>query len=229
MFQELSGWTLWFGLAAKAVFLAIFAFLVFVNWRRVADSQGRLLALVGAAAAAAIALVLPSGASAALVLLALAYTLGSRALAAIGALMEVYFIWRFYQDLEGTLLTKSIVLMAAGAILLLCYGLLIGDAARAEAIMKKARVAIALAGLALILALTNWDIAQKRKVIADGRVLLLELRPVDPRSLFQGDYMALALADATMPDSATIATLPYRGTVILSLDGDRCRPLRPAG
>jgi len=75
--------------------------------------------------------------------------------------------------------------------------------------------------LALILALTNWDIAQKRKVIADGQVLLLELRPVDPRSLFQGDYMALALADATMPDSATVATLPYRGTVILSLDTER--------
>ena len=87
--------------------------------------------------------------------------------------------------------------------------------------MKKARVAIALVGLALILALMNWDIGQKRKVIADGQVLLLELRPVDPRSLFQGDYMALALADATMPDAATVATLPYRGTVILSVDGDR--------
>ncbi len=32
--------------------------------------------------------------------------------------------------------------------------------------------------------------------------------------------MALALADTTMPDSATIATLPYRGAAILSVDGD---------
>jgi uncharacterized membrane-anchored protein len=84
--------------------------------------------------------------------------------------------------------------------------------------MKKARLAVALVGLALILVLANWDIAQKRAVVADGRVLLLELRPADPRSLFQGDYMALALADATMPASTIIASLPYRGTVVLSLD-----------
>jgi uncharacterized membrane-anchored protein len=84
--------------------------------------------------------------------------------------------------------------------------------------MKRIRVALVIAGLALVLVLTNWDIAQKRAVIAEGRVLLLELRPADPRSLFQGDYMALALANDTMPDPGVIATLPYRGTVILSLD-----------
>jgi uncharacterized membrane-anchored protein len=84
--------------------------------------------------------------------------------------------------------------------------------------MKKIRFAFVIAGLALILGLANWDIAQKRTVIAEGKPLLLELRPADPRSLFQGDYMALALANDTMPDPAVIATLPYRGTVILVLD-----------
>jgi uncharacterized membrane-anchored protein len=58
-------------------------------------------------------------------------------------------------------------------------------------------------------------------VIADGALLLLELRPADPRSLLQGDYMALALVDAAMPDQATIEQLPYQGTVILSLDDNR--------
>ena len=87
--------------------------------------------------------------------------------------------------------------------------------------MRKARLVIALVGLALILALANWDIAQKRAVVAGGQVLLLELRPADPRSLFQGDYMALALADATMPGSTIITSLPYRGTVVLSLDENR--------
>jgi len=61
--------------------------------------------------------------------------------------------------------------------------------------MKRARWMIAVAGLVLILALANWHITQKRAVIANGQVLLLELRPADPRSLIQGDYMALALAD----------------------------------
>ncbi len=84
--------------------------------------------------------------------------------------------------------------------------------------MKAARLAIAVAGLALILGLGNWDILQKRAVVAEGKPLLLELRPADPRSLFQGDYMALALANETMPDATTISRLPYRGTVILSLD-----------
>lgn len=87
--------------------------------------------------------------------------------------------------------------------------------------MKRARWMIALAGLALILVLANWDIAQKRAVIANGQVLLLELRPADPRSLFQGDYMRLALADATMPSETIIDDLPYRGTVILALDENR--------
>ena len=86
--------------------------------------------------------------------------------------------------------------------------------------MKRLRLAIAIAGLALMLALANWTIVQKRAIIDDGRTLLLELRPADPRSLFQGDYMALALADDTMPDAATISTLPYRGTVIMALDGN---------
>ena len=87
--------------------------------------------------------------------------------------------------------------------------------------MKRARWMIALAGLVVVLALANWHIVQKRAVIADGQVLLLELRPADPRSLLQGDYMALALADAAMPSATVIEELPYRGTVILALDESR--------
>lgn len=47
-----------------------------------------------------------------------------------------------------------------------------------------------LAGLA-ILAAANWTIASREKQLAEGAVVLLELAPVDPRSLMQGDYMAL--------------------------------------
>jgi len=87
--------------------------------------------------------------------------------------------------------------------------------------MMRARWMIAVVGLALVLVLANWDIAQKRAVIANGQVLLLELRPVDPRSLLQGDYMRLGLAEAAMPSTTVIEDLPYRGTVILSLDENR--------
>jgi len=87
--------------------------------------------------------------------------------------------------------------------------------------MKRARWMIAVAGLALVLVLANWDIAQKRAVIAAGQVVLLELRPVDPRSLMQGDYMRLGLAEAAMPSTTVIEDLPYRGAVILTLDENR--------
>ncbi|HEY3149896.1 MAG TPA: DUF4401 domain-containing protein [Dongiaceae bacterium] len=120
-----SGWTLWFGWPAKLLLLATFAFIFAVNWRRMMGSQVRLLAIAGAVATAAVAILLSTGASAGLVLLGLAYTLGSRSLAALGALAEVYFIWRFYDDFQSTLLTKSIILMSAGGVLLVCYGLLI--------------------------------------------------------------------------------------------------------
>jgi uncharacterized membrane-anchored protein len=41
------------------------------------------------------------------------------------------------------------------------------------------------------LALVNWTISQREHQIATGKVVRLELAPVDPRSLMQGDYMAL--------------------------------------
>jgi len=119
-------WTLWFGWPARGLLLAVFALLFAVNWRRLVDRQGRLLAVAAAVAVAVVVWQLPTGGSAALVLLTLAYTLGSRTLAVIGALTAIYFIWSFYWDLDGTLLTKSIILMSAGAVLLLCYGLLVG-------------------------------------------------------------------------------------------------------
>ena len=53
------------------------------------------------------------------------------------------------------------------------------------------RKAIALVAGLIVLVLTNLTIYQREKLLAEGRVVLLELAPVDPRSLMQGDYMAL--------------------------------------
>jgi uncharacterized membrane-anchored protein len=47
------------------------------------------------------------------------------------------------------------------------------------------------AGLAVILAAANWAIVSRERLRASGTVVFLELAPVDPRSLMQGDYMAL--------------------------------------
>ncbi len=48
----------------------------------------------------------------------------------------------------------------------------------------------------LILAVVNFSIWQNEQLIKDGETVLLELAPVDPRSLMQGDYMALRFAMA---------------------------------
>ena len=54
----------------------------------------------------------------------LAFTLGHRPLAIVGVLLEVYFVPRFYYDLDLSLLIKSWILMAVGVALLAAYAVL---------------------------------------------------------------------------------------------------------
>lgn len=53
------------------------------------------------------------------------------------------------------------------------------------------RKQIAIISGILALILINISIAGKERLLAEGRLVYLELAPVDPRSLMQGDYMAL--------------------------------------
>ena len=57
--------------------------------------------------------------------------------------------------------------------------------------MKKYKWLIILLNLVILLAYYNYSIVQKEKLLKNGQLVLLELAPVDPRSLMQGDYMAL--------------------------------------
>ncbi len=56
--------------------------------------------------------------------------------------------------------------------------------------MRSAAIIAAVSGL-LALGLVNASIIQKEILLKEGQVVYLELAPVDPRSLMQGDYMAL--------------------------------------
>ena len=58
------------------------------------------------------------------------------------------------------------------------------------------RLAVLALGAFLVLALVNLQIFGKEAVVRDGRTVLLRLAPVDPRSLIQGDYIALRYAIA---------------------------------
>lgn len=54
----------------------------------------------------------------------------------------------------------------------------------------------------VILLIAGWTVQRHEHTLQHGSVVLLELAPVDPRSLMQGDYMALSFAiDANLQDN----------------------------
>jgi hypothetical protein len=112
------------GWASLAIFVGLILFLVYSMWTRVLGRTGQIELALFAAAAVAVSIVMPPGAAAALVILVLAFALGSHLLALIGVLLEIYFLWKFYYDLDMTLLHKSYLLVGVGIVLLIIWGLL---------------------------------------------------------------------------------------------------------
>jgi uncharacterized membrane-anchored protein len=78
------------------------------------------------------------------------------------------------------------------------------------------RRATVLAGLVLILGLFNWSVAKKEALLRDGTPLLIELAPVDPRSLIQGDYMRLEYRIAR--DISGNYAWPHDGQIVVAAD-----------
>ena len=70
----------------------------------------------------------------------------------------------------------------------------------------------------LILCAVNYTIAQREKLLQEGRVVLLELAPVDPRSLMQGDYMALRFQIANVALNRAQNSASEDGYLLTSLD-----------
>ncbi|MBC7983910.1 MAG: GDYXXLXY domain-containing protein [Candidatus Obscuribacterales bacterium] len=98
------------------------------------------------------------------------------------------------------------------------------------------------AGTVLILGAVNYSIASKERIKREGVVAFLTLAPVDPRSLMQGDYMALRFALAqqieTQRGNINSSTDLFSKTSLdegktafaeLQLDGRRIATLAPAG
>jgi uncharacterized membrane-anchored protein len=130
--------------------------------------------------------------------------IGNRwALAAAAATAALWIAGGFYYQLAWPLQDKALLLAATGAALGAVAWWAIGPrrAGTAAVAVQPAgggawRWGLA-ASVAAVLVVANTGIRQKERLIAEGRPLLVELRPVDPRSLMQGDFMALAFA---LPD-----------------------------
>jgi len=65
------------------------------------------------------------------------------------------------------------------------------------------RALIVLAAV-LVLGSVNYSIYAKEYIKSHGEVIYLQLAPVDPRSLMQGDYMALRFTIATQLQGRTL-------------------------
>jgi uncharacterized membrane-anchored protein len=78
------------------------------------------------------------------------------------------------------------------------------------------RGAIALLAAVAALTAVNFSIAGKERLLAEGRVVFLELAPVDPRSLMQGDYMQLNYR--ITDEISRLPQQPGDGRVVVTLD-----------
>jgi uncharacterized membrane-anchored protein len=136
-------------------------------------------------------------------------------IAAASAVAAAWIVGAFYYALAWPLATKALVLLGAGAVLgvLAWLARMQRDAPsratpHAHPPTRKAAGLVALTGIAT-LAVANIGIVQKQRLIAEGRPVYVELAPVDPRSLMQGDFMRLAYAlpgGAELPQLASAAT-----------------------
>ncbi|HBZ08055.1 MAG TPA: hypothetical protein DEP03_17405 [Massilia sp.] len=129
---------------------------------------------------------------------------GRRNLAMLAAASALWIVGAFYYQLAWPLGIKAVVLAACGALLGAVTRYAMPAEAPAEAPLhallrapatreRWRRLAIGGAG-ALVLVVANTAIWEKEALIRNGAPVYVELAPVDPRSLMQGDYMALNYA-----------------------------------
>lgn len=175
--------------------LAILAF-YWRGWRDQPLVYG--IALLGMAALCAVWTPYPPVALA-LSWILVAYAWRYLSLLAVAVAMGLFCLWRLYYILNISLLDKAELLLATGVgCLVFAY---LGQlsrkkkgAAAAPQETPKGIVASVLLGTVLVLGVANVAIVQKERILSDGQTVLLELAPVDPRSLMQGDYMSLNFA-----------------------------------
>lgn len=80
--------------------------------------------------------------------------------------------------------------------------------------MKRYQVIIILLNLVLLLGFYHYSVREKERTLNKGKLILLELAPVDPRSLMQGDYMRLSYAIASNDRDS----FPIKGYYVVKLD-----------
>jgi len=87
--------------------------------------------------------------------------------------------------------------------------------------LKKYKKYILFINLILVLLFVNYAVFKKEQTLKKGNFILLELAPVDPRSLMQGDYMRLQYKIAQIRNFreeqgvSEIEKIPNKGYLVL--------------
>jgi uncharacterized membrane-anchored protein len=142
-----------------------------------------------------------------------------------------WVIGAFYYGLEVPLTRKALILLVAGAVLagISWFAIRSEDDDRDESrdaasapVLPPAPRPLTFAGIAatllLSLGIANYAIWDKEHVIRNGQPVFVELAPIDPRSLMQGDYMAI---NFRVPDDSELSerTLTWgRPHVVAQID-----------
>jgi uncharacterized membrane-anchored protein len=124
---------------------------------------------------------------------------GRSRMVALALLVLLAQLSGFYYALEWPLVHKALVLVAAGAFIGLFLWVVRRQfhpalaPASSSAVPQRSMLTMGLiaAGAVLALGSANYDVAKKERVIAEGQKIYISLAPRDPRSIMQGDYMAL--------------------------------------
>lgn len=162
------------------------------------STTGKLLIL---AAVLMLFLAMPViGLSSAVLVLLVGFTRQNKILMVLGVLSLLGFVSWYYYSLNTTLLNKSLILMVMGLVLLVAY-FMVRKIYQAKGLAGHKRVNSSnlslwqkfAAGLTLMMVMVgvNHAISEKESLLEEGQSVFLELAPVDPRSLMQGDYMRL--------------------------------------
>ncbi|MEN8139196.1 MAG: GDYXXLXY domain-containing protein [Bacteroidota bacterium] len=84
--------------------------------------------------------------------------------------------------------------------------------------MKNYKKIIILANLLVVLVFFTNSIMKKEELLSEGTLVLLELAPVDPRSLMQGDYMRLRYK---ISEKVNYDSISKRGYCVVKLDSNK--------
>jgi len=161
---------------------------------------------------------------AALLILLIGFHRQNRVLITLGVAALISFISWYYYSLQVTLMVKSIYLatlgVSCGVTYLVAKRLYIfnSDSLVAATSPMNRTKALALTAVLILLGAVNWNIYQKEQLLENGQTVLLELAPLDPRSIMQGDYMRLRFKLVNDAFNQPIDELPQDGFILADLD-----------